>query len=170
MAEEAIPLEPIVVVARREIRQGTLDEFYDRMARMKQKGVGQFLTLEQIEARISLRLPYLLQTIPGVWYWGGGGLSVSLLNSRALGGVFCSPEYYLDGRPMLGGLREIATIDLEGVEVYRGYSEALHGYFPDACGTIFLWRKKDWGNPFSGGRVLLALALVSVCLGLAALF
>ena len=80
MAEEAIPLEPIVVVARREIRQGTLDEFYDRMARMRQRGTGQFLTREQIEKLTQLRLALLLQTIPGVWYWGRGE-SVSLLST-----------------------------------------------------------------------------------------
>lgn len=169
MAEEAIPLEPILVVARREIRQGTLDEFHDRMARMRQKGVGHFLTREQIESRESLRLPYLLQTIPGVWYWGRG-LSVQMLNPSAAGGTFCSPEYYLDGRPMLGGLREIHAIDLEGVEVYRGYSEALHGYFPNRCGTIFLWRRTDWGNPFSWGRAFMAAGLVAVGVTLAALF
>jgi hypothetical protein len=169
MAEEAIPLEPIVVVARREIRQGTLDEFYDRMARMRQNGVGQFLTREQIESRESLRLPYLLQTIPGVWYWGTG-LSVQLLNPGTGGGTFCAPEFYLDGRPMLGGLREIHAIDLEGVEVYRGYSEALHGEFPNECGTIFLWRRTDWGNPFSWGRVFMAAGLVAVGLTVIALF
>ena len=64
MAEEAIPLEPIIVVARREIRMGTPDEFYDRMARMKQRGAGQFFTKEQLENRISMSLPLLLQTLP----------------------------------------------------------------------------------------------------------
>lgn len=161
MAEEAISLDPIIVVARREIREGTLDEFYDRMARNRQRGVGQFLTKEQIEARISMRLPMLLQTIPGVWL-DSGGESVSLLSTSAMDGTFCKPEYILDGQPMLGGYRTITTMDLEGVEVYRGYSEAVHGYFPNSCGMIFLWRKADWGNPFSWGRLILAGGLLAI--------
>lgn len=161
MAEEAIPLDPIVVVGRREIRAGTLDEFYDRMARMKQRGVGHFLTKEQIENRAFMSLSLLLQTIPGVWSSG--------LISSTSEGTFCTPEYYLDGRPMLGGYREIQLIDLEGVEVYRGYSEAVPGYFPDGCGTIFLWRKPDWGNPFAWDRLFLGAGLAAVALAIASL-
>lgn len=168
MATEAIPLEPLVVVARRQIQQGTLDEFYDRMARMKQAGKGQFLTKEQLERRTSMPLPLLLQTLPGVWMEGSGG-AVSLLNPSPSGGTFCTPEFYLDGIPMLGGYREIHVLDLEGVEVYRGYSEAIHGYFPSACGMIFLWRKPDWGNPFSLGRLFLVIGLAAAAFGVGAL-
>lgn len=170
MGEEAIPLDPIVVVARKRIREGTLDEFYDRMARMKQAGRGQFLTKEQIEARISLSLPMLLQTIPGVWLQSGGQ-SVQLINPMAsVEGQFCNPEFLLDGRPMLGGYREIQVMDLEGVEVYKGYSEAVSGHFPHRCGQIFLWRKPDWGNPFSWGRLVVASGLVLGIWALISLF
>jgi hypothetical protein len=155
LATEAIPLEPLIVVGRREIRMGTLDEFYDRMARNKNRGKGRFLTKEQIEDRISMSLPMLLQTLPGVWL-DVGGQSVRLLNSGGSGGTFCTPEYFLDGRPMLGGYRTILTMDLEGVEVYRGYSEAVHGHFPNQCGMVFLWRRRDWGNPFSWSRLFMA--------------
>lgn len=169
MSEEAIVLDPIVVVARRRIREGTLDEFYDRMARMKQSGRGRFLTKEQIEARVSMSLPLLLQTLPGVWL-APGGRSVRLLSSSAMDGVFCAPEYILDGRPMLGGYRDIQVMDLEGVEVYRGYSEAVAGYFPNRCGQVFLWRRPDWGNPFAWGRLFLAGGLMALALTLASLF
>jgi len=169
LAQEAIPLEPIVVVARRRIREGTLDEFYDRMARMKQSGRGRFLTKDQIEARISMDLPVLLQTLPGVWL-APGGRSIQLLSSTSMDGTFCTPEYFLDGRPMLGGYREIQTMDLEGVEVYRGYSEGVPGYFPNRCGQVFLWRKTDWGNPFAWNRLFLAGGLMALLLALASLF
>lgn len=163
MSPEAIPLEPLLVVARREIRQGTLDEFYDRMAQNKNAGKGQFLTKEQIEARSSMELAMLLQTLPGVWL-DSSGRSVRLLSSSAMDGTFCEPEYILDGQPMLGGYRRILTMDLEGVEVYRGYSEAVHGYFPNSCGLIFLWRRPDWGNPFTWRRAFLAGGFVSLAL------
>lgn len=159
MAEEAIPLEPLLVVARREIDEQSLEMFYDRMARNRQRGVGHFLTLDQIENRTQLSLAILLQTLPGVWYRGG---SVQMVNPSPSGGRFCTPEFFLDGMPMLGGFREIVVMDMEGVEVYRGYSEAQEGIFPSPCGQIFLWRKRDWGNPFSWRRVFLAAGLLAV--------
>jgi hypothetical protein len=167
MAEEAIPLEPIVVVGRRKIRKGTPDEFYDRMARMKQRGKGQFLTREQIEAREGLRLALLLQTIPGVWAERN---SVRVLNRSARGGIFCSPEFFIDGQPALGGQGDILPMDLEGVEVYRGFSESVDGVFPNSCGQIFLWRKSDWGNPITWGRAFFALGFAAVVFALSTFF
>lgn len=158
MAVEAVPLEPLEVVGRRAIRSGTLDEFYDRMAHMRQKGQGQFLTREQLEQRERTPLPFVLQSIPGVWL-DEGGRSVSLRNNSAFGAAMCQPEFYLDGMPMVGGYREIQVMDLEGVEVYRGYSELVHGYFPNSCGIIMLWRRPGWGNPFTWGRFFLAAGL-----------
>jgi hypothetical protein len=167
MAEEAIPLEPILVVARKRIREGTLDQFYDRMARNKQRGVGQFLTVDQIENRTQLRLDLLLQTLPGVWSRDG---NVAMLNPGAAGGIFCGPEFFLDGMPMLGGYRAIELMDLEGVEAYRGYSESVDGVFPNSCGQIFLWRKDDWGNPFTWRRGFFAVGLAALAWGVASLF
>ncbi len=132
---------------------------------MKQSGKGQFLTRDQLENRTAVPLPLLLQTLPGVWLEGSRG-PVRLLNSSGSGGMFCTPEFYQDGAPMLGGYREIHVMDLEGVEVYRGYSEAIHGYFPSGCGMVFPWRRADWGNPFSMGRLLLLGGLAAVGLGI----
>lgn len=169
MAEEAIPLEPLLVVGRREIKDGTLDQFYDRMARMKQRGRGQFLTKEQLEARIGLSLALILQTVPGVWVQGPSHV-VQMTNPGTGGGTFCTPEFFLDGRPMLGGFREIESMDLEGVEVYRGFAESVDGIMPDQCGQIFIWRRADWGNPFAWGRAFVAVGLGALLLALAALF
>jgi hypothetical protein len=146
MAMEAIRLDPLEVTARREIRQGTLDEFYDRMARMKEKGRGQFLTVEEIENFGGMEIALLLQTLPGVWarYNGaGGGYSVQLRSS----GRPCPPDFYLDGLPMTE--RYVYPADLEGVEVYRGPFEPVDGYWTSRCGAVFLWRKKDWGIPLT---------------------
>lgn len=169
MAEEAIPLEPILVVARKEIKHGTLEQFYDRMARNKQRGKGHFLTREQIEARRGLPLGLILQTVPGVWTQGREHYPV-LLNPSARGGIFCSPEFFLDGMPMLSGFRNLDYLDLEGIEVYRGYSESVDGEFPDRCGQIFIWRRSDWGNPFTWKRTFGALSFGAVMWAIATLF
>ena len=159
MAPEAIPLEPLIVVGRREVKKGTIEEFYDRMARMKQAGKGQFLTKEQIEARKSLNLGLIMNTIPGVWTQGIDGTPRLIKSSPRGRGVFCSPEFFLDGQPMLGGYRGFVPDDLEGIEVYRGYGESVPGEFPDECGQVFFWRKPDWGNPFTWRRTFAAVGL-----------
>ena len=162
MAPEAIPLEPLLVVGRREVKKGTIEEFYDRMARMKQAGQGQFLTREQIEARRSLSLALIMNTIPGVWVQGINGTPRLRKSSPRGKGIFCSPEFFLDGRPMLGGFRNFFPDDLEGIEVYRGYAEAVPGEFPDECGQIFLWRRPNWGNPITWRRTFVAVGLGAV--------
>lgn len=161
MAVEAIPLEPILVVARREIKHGTLDQFYDRMARNKQRGKGQFLTREQIEARRGSDLGLIMQTIPGVWAQGRDHYPM-LANPSAGGGIFCRPDFFLDGMPMLSGFRNFDYLDMEGIEVYRGYSESVDGEFPNRCGQVFLWRRSDWGNPFTWKRGFVALGLGAI--------
>lgn len=180
---EAIPLEPIVVVGRRRIRQGTLDEFYDRMERMKQRGTGFFFTLEDLERWESTDIAMMLQNAPGLMAWPSGNAGYVI---RMMGpGGLCSPDIYLDGLPVEGasaaraapsdgppvglypfgsggsaGARPryagIPVMDLEGVEVYRGRLEQPGGYWPSNCGSIFLWRKKHFGNPFSWRNVFVA--------------
>jgi hypothetical protein len=169
MAPEAIPLDPILVVGRREVRKGTIEEFYDRMARMKQAGKGQFMTREQIEARKSLRLGRILHTIPGVWVDGPDSAPRLLNTSPRERGSFCSPVFFLDGQPMLGGYRDFVPDDIEGIEVYRGYGEAVPGEFPDDCGQVFLWRRPDWGNPIRWRRAFAAVGLGAVVWFLASL-
>ncbi len=71
---------------------------------------------------------------------------------------------------MLGGFREITLQDLEGVEVYRGYEESVEGEFPDPCGQIFLWRKREWGHPFSWSRVFGLVGMGAALLLLGILF
>lgn len=166
LAEEAIPLEPLLVVGRRRIKEGTLDQFYDRMARMKQRGKGQFLNREEIEARRGLTLTMTLQTVPGIWA-PGSGQPVQLV---AGGGGFCIPHFYLDGLRMPDGFREIETLDLEGIEVYQGYDERVDGINPNECGYVFLWRRADWGNPFDWGRALIAVGAGAVIWALSNLF
>ncbi|MCJ7630252.1 MAG: Plug and carboxypeptidase regulatory-like domain-containing protein [Longimicrobiales bacterium] len=163
MAEEAIPLDPIVVVARREIRRGTLDEFYDRMDRNKQRGVGWFFTKEDIEKREYVSLPLFLNTAPGVMVQGSRG-SVQIVGY----GPPCTPTFYIDGFET--SYRELQMMDLEGIEIYRGRFENVAGYFTSDCGAIFLWRKPDWGNPFSWGRVAVVGGLLALLIALGSLF
>jgi hypothetical protein len=70
----------------------------------------------------------------------------------------------------LDGFRNLYPMDLEGVEVYRGYAESVDGEFPDRCGQIFIWRRSDWGNPFTWKRGFFAAGLGAVLWALSTLF
>lgn len=175
--ESAIPLDPLYVVARRRIARGTLDEFYDRMARMKQRGLGQFLTREELARLERSDVSLALERVPGLMSspTGGSAREIRMVGVRGT----CIPDIYLDGLPLVGtrggaggsvrdpdsgglypfgdggggaGAPRYATLqvmDLEGVEVYRGAFERPGFYPASECGVVLLWRKKDWGDPFS---------------------
>jgi hypothetical protein len=161
MAEEAILLEPLIVTARREIQLGTLDEFYDRMERNRQRGVGQFLTREDFENSPAASTTLQLAMVPGLFLevvpsqLSGYGI---MMRSR---GDYCAPDYYLDGL-LTSSDRLPPMEDIEGVEVYRTRFEHVENYWASECGIIFMWRKPDYGNPFSRNRFFLAVGLVSV--------
>ena len=161
MAEEAIPLEPLVVTARREIRLGTLDEFYDRMERNKRRGMGRFITREDVDNTPVATTAHLLATIPGVYMVPAGNTGwVVRMRER---GEYCTPDYYLDG--LLTSWDRLPPMeDIEGVELYRTRFELVDGYWPSTCGVVFLWRRPDWGNPFSWSRLIMAGGFVSAAL------
>lgn len=158
MAEEAIPLDPLVVTARREIRLGTLDEFYDRMERNKRRGMGQFLTREEVDNTPVATTAHLLATVPGVYMVPAGNTGwVIRMRER---GDYCTPSYYLDGLETSWD-RLPPMEDIEGVELYRTRFEQVDGYWPSTCGIVFMWRRPDWGNPFAWNRLIMAGAFVS---------
>ena len=167
MAEEAIPLEPLLVVARREVRQGTLDEFYDRMPRMKRKGRGWFMTREEIERSGAASLSFVLVRAPGVFLQPTGRSGHAVQMRRP--GEFCTPVLYVDGMPASYTQTPVME-DVEGIEVYRGQFESVEGYWPSRCGIIFLWRKPDWGNPFAWNRLFLAAGFVGLAAAIALIF
>lgn len=163
MAEEAIPLRPLIVTARREIEWGTLDVFYDRMARNRERGVGWFFTRADIERRVDTQVPFFLHSVPGVFL----SANAKYVQMRHRG-EFCSPRIFVDGFER--GAGDIQMMDLEGIEVYRGRFEQISGHFPNDCGTIFYWRRTDWGHPFTWRRAYAAGGLLGVLFAIAAIF
>ena len=174
MRPEAVVLEPLQVLARRKIRRGTPDEFYDRMDRLA--GRGTFITREDIEAT-SFRLPsQLVGLAPGTWVQPQGMFhnTIDLMSY----GRRCRPQVYLNGfavRPDVG-LDQLTVVDrVEGIEVYRGH------FVPDTyaldietwgCGAVLVWTRTDYDPRWasSWGRWLKFGVVGGVILGLGLLF
>lgn len=130
-----------VEVATPELRSRTVMEGFDfRRAR----GVGVFLTKEQIESRGSQQLSNILRGERGLEFVRGrmGRTSLRFAQYR---GRNCEPQIWLDGRLTRNmEIDDFPASDLEGIELYDGPSstpgEFIRGPFI-SCGTIVLWSR-----------------------------
>jgi TonB family protein len=137
----AIPeaLSAVTVQARREVFDTRLSGFNVR----KTRGMGYFLTRDQIEHTTSSHLVDALRSFPGVRVLN---LRNALGRSVSLGGANCPPLVFLDGFPATAGPLDLDGIELgslEGVEVYAGSTgvppELIGPRGLDRCGVIALW-------------------------------
>ncbi|HXT16839.1 MAG TPA: TonB-dependent receptor [Gemmatimonadaceae bacterium] len=124
--------------------RGKMGSFNRRRAR----GVGSFITRDQIEKRQAASVSELLRTLPGIGVIqmrAGDPQPVHMQRSRnttARGD--CSVRIYVDGEPYPNGnVDDFDPLTLEGVEVYRSASEIPADFrTSDAtCGVIALWTR-----------------------------
>lgn len=168
MGTEAIPMNPLHVVARRPGRFGRLAEYYDRVEWSRKSGWGSIITREEIENRFASQTSDLLRTVPSVRI---GARSNEVLITRGGG---CTPAVYIDGVHM--NREGQALVDdyvhpssIEGIEIYRGVAGAPVQYQDRrGCGSILIWTRQGerTGKPFSwlklaiGGLGFLGLLLL----------
>ncbi len=137
----AVPtaLPTVAIRARREPFESRLSGFNTRRTR----GIGYFITREQIERTTSSSLVDALRRVAGVrviTLRGAQGRSVTL------GGANCPPLVFLDGFPATAGPFDLDGLELgslEGVEIYSGLMsvppELMGPQGPDRCGVIAVW-------------------------------
>lgn len=136
-----------VQIERGEFRLG-LREFERRRA----KGIGEFVTREQIERQEPRRTSDVLRRIPGLRVGpSDAGRRTEITLSRDA--FPCRPAMFVDGLHMAGfSVDDIAVPDLGAIEVYAGAGEIPAQYAsmaPSACGAILIWtrRGKRPGDP-----------------------
>ena len=66
--------------------------------------------------------------------------------------------------------RVLVAGDTVGVEVYRTRFENVEGYWPSTCGIVFMWRKPDWGHPFTWGSLFIAIGFTSLAWAISLIF
>lgn len=135
-------LPEMVVEARRRRVIGRLVEFETRMAR----GVGQFLTAADLEARRQFNLGAILGTVRGV---NARCSAVECVVRMSRAPRNCAPKYYIDGIPSDMSATDTPISDIYGVEVYRGPSETPVEFLTAeaGCGVISIWTKSAARSP-----------------------
>ena len=162
MGRRVIPLEPLVVTARRHARLGG---FYDRL---REPGFGRFITRAEIESRPSTnRTTDLLRGMPGVEIVPvriRGGITGNVILMRS-GAGRCEPTIMLDGSPVRqipgSGIDDFLKPDmLEGVEIYARGASAPQQLMvaSNSCGVIAFWTRTGSAE---GGQVTLKRILAA---------
>ncbi|HUF50446.1 MAG TPA: TonB-dependent receptor [Longimicrobiales bacterium] len=151
----AVPLEPMVVTAR---RNAGMPGFDDR----REAGFGRFITREDIDRRSAFRTSDLLRTIQGITLRRSGRADGMIVLMRGGGIGMCEPAVWVDGvlvRQLPGN-----TIDdfltpgiIEAAEVYPSYAAAPAEYAVGMCGVIVFWTRRgsgEDGRPWQWKKVL----------------
>lgn len=135
----AVQLPEVVVKGKTPLAERRFADF----ERRRHKGMGYFITQEQIERSGASELIDVLAQVRGVQ-------QVCLTNDCVAKMVRsppgCYPQYYLDGNESSTYFaRHTPPHDIKGVEIYRGSSETP-GEFQGSnsgCGVIAIWTKSS---------------------------
>jgi hypothetical protein len=144
---QAVPHEPLRVVAERTYRVGRLGEYYQRASWTRKSGFGHVLMRDDLERMRGATTSSILRRYP----------------PRAQ----CAPVVLLDGLRLAP--EEMSLLDamarpedIEGIEFYRGGNEIPVEYATRSnCGLVLIWTRQDVqnGRPFTWKRLLIALGL-----------
>lgn len=154
LAAEAIPLEPITVVARSQssLTDIALQGYYDRRDYGRRTGIGRFYDRGEIRER-GTRMTDVLRRVPGLRVITDSlrneiititGNSVSSLRGSGI----CPVNLYLDGffLPMDGfsSIDRFVPIEtVEAIEVYRRPAEMPAEFLSSgACGVVAIWTRR----------------------------
>lgn len=141
MERLAVELDAVRILGRQNV-SGRMAAFYSRMSR----GIGHFLTQEQIEKRNAYNMTDLFRLIPGARV-SQGSLGRTMVRFR---GARNPPLVWLDGTPMYAGEVDLNNFDprsFAGVEIYSGPSSVPAEFLGNQTmsssgGTIVLWTRE----------------------------
>lgn len=143
LATDPVPVGELrVEVTDRRSQLDLLRGFEER----RERGIGYFLTREDIEESGTSDLANLLHTVPGIRTSPSQFGESRIRSVRTPATRQCDIKIYVDGVEYRNGsdVVGIPTMDIEGIEIYRGRSE-LPAQFADLhsnCGAIVIWTRR----------------------------
>jgi hypothetical protein len=126
-------LAPVTVFGKERANR-SLTGFLERQRR----GLGRFVTREDIERQGAIRTTDVLRRMPGVQVYPTSAFGYAI---TMRGG--CRPVVYVDGIRMMDGSEDLDTFvqpqHIAGIEVYAGLGGAPPQYSGNACGSVLIW-------------------------------
>ena len=107
----------------------------------RRRGMGYFITREDIDNRQAAIINDLLVIVPGVYASCGGGQCRALMMAS---GRNCLPEWFLDGHPATNAVGpDFPARNIRGVEIYRSVFEVPPEFQRSnlRCGVIAIWTR-----------------------------
>ena len=128
-----------------EIERGDFRLGVREFERRRAKGIGEFVTREEIERQNPRRTSDVLRRVPGLRVGAGdAGRPADITLGRDA--FPCRPAIFVDGLPMAHfSVDDVTVPDLGGVEVYTGAGQIPARYAsmaPSACGAILIWTRR----------------------------
>ena len=135
-------LEGVYVTAGEMRRREQVEEFYRRLTR----GLGTYVTRDDIEGRSSGSPSDMLRTVPGIRFVkvaSGRGIRFP---TTSLSRRDCAPMIWIDGQKAAGlEIDDVTLTDIEGIEIYNGPSTTPFQFSQGAgmvtCGTVVIWSR-----------------------------
>ena len=118
----------------------TLPRFAE-FERRRARGIGHFITRDEIKARGYTNVGDALRTVKGVRVNCNINIECFVQMVRAAPG--CGPIYYVDGQQARSFAESTAIQDIQGIEVYRGSAEVPGEYSGSfaGCGVVAIWTR-----------------------------
>jgi hypothetical protein len=168
LGQAAIPLEPLVVTARRQVAMTGFDE-------RRKAGFGRFIARAEIDRRGAFRTSDLLRNVQGITLRPAGRSGMFVL-MRGGGTGLCQPAIWVDGvlaRQLAGSTIDdlLAPNAIEAVEVYHAHAGAPTEYVAGPCGVILFWTRRgsgDEGEPWQWKKMLIGAGVAAVIIVLIA--
>jgi hypothetical protein len=127
-------LRPVSVYAR---APGAASEF----ARRRRRGVGRYVTAEDIERRGARTYAEALRTVPELRVTGQTPRGRPAIRGRGL----CTPVFYLNGMPILDSASELDDLmpitQVAGIEVLDAPADRPLQHNHGPCATVLVWTK-----------------------------
>lgn len=158
LVPRALELEPLLVVTEGRNRSLERQGFYGR----RQRGVGRFLTREQLGAERALAASEMFRRIPGVRVRTTGGFPGRTVLTMRNG---CHPDVYLDGARTHTPfpVDDVLSPEMvDAVEIY-GVSQLPARFGNTQCGAVLVWTRTPNASPaqpWGWGRFLFAVGFV----------
>jgi len=142
--------EQPVSLSEMDVSTSERHPFFQGFDQRQARGIGSFITREQIDAQHTSTPSDLFRTLPQVrLVHANGGLGIRFPSNqiiRGRGSNLCTPMIWLDGQKVPGmEIDDLRATDMEAIEVYRGAATTPPQFAAAGmvqCGAIVVWTRR----------------------------